>query len=155
MKNKEHYIKVGAAVIGTFAVLYVAFFAYSQWKAKQAANATVDQTDASMSAAVAPADIQIGNLPSMSISTGNSEQDVALNTFAAYTPQSVQDWASFHSGAGMIPTSAWEYDPNYHVPYQVPNLPTGFQAPTVGNGTGTYVYNAGYDVTNKLQLEAM
>jgi hypothetical protein len=155
MKNKEHYVKVGfiAVVIGL--LLYAAFFAYSQWKAQQAANATANNTDASMDASTAPANIMLGQLPSDMISTGNSEQDASLNTYASYTPQNVQDWVAFNAGASMVPASSWEYDPNYHLPYDVPTLPTGFQAPTVGNGSGTYVYGGNYNVGKTLQLEGM
>lgn len=150
--DKKRALKIGGIALATFVVLYVGFTYWGRRQTQQAANATANQTDASMDASTAPGNVSLGTLSNFGITTSNSPDALALNASAAFTPGNVQSWHYAMADQAIIPASSWEYDPNYHIPYSVPTLPTGFQAPTVSAQTGTYIGNAPY-VTNAIRPE--
>jgi hypothetical protein len=151
--DKKHVLKVTGIAVATGVVLWLGF-TYWNYRKLQSANAgTQDQTDASMSASVAPGNVSIGQLASMGLTTNNSDSAIANNTFASFTPQNIQTAAYTLTNDSMIPASSWEYDPNYHIPYGVPTLPTGFQAPTVSTEQGAYISGGTYAPTG-IMLES-
>lgn len=151
--DTKRLLKAGAYTLGVGVVLFVGFMWWQNRQLQNAANATANETDASMDASTSPGNIQLGSMPPGNISIGNSPMDNSLNTYASFTPQNVQSWVASESNASMTPVTGWEYDPNYHLPYSVPTLPTGFQAPTVSTEQGAYVGTGTY-MSGGLMLEA-